>query len=101
MGGRHQSEKWPAFIGIRSWAGGQPTAQSSARMQTSTDRSSAMSAVFKQEAHKLIDQLPDSAGWEDLAEQIEAMLDIEAGLADGAAGRVTDNGDVRREFGLA
>ncbi|HRQ63578.1 MAG TPA: hypothetical protein PKZ76_01710 [Xanthomonadaceae bacterium] len=61
----------------------------------------AMSAVFKQEAHKLIDSLPETAGWDELAEQIEAMLDIEAGLADSAAGRVTDNADVRREFGLA
>ncbi len=61
----------------------------------------AMSAVFKQEAHKLIDSLPETAGWGELAEQIEAMLDIEAGLADSAAGRVTDNADVRGEFGLA
>jgi hypothetical protein len=61
----------------------------------------AMSAVLKQEAHKLIDSLPESAGWGELAEQIEAMLDIEAGLADTAAGRVSDNAGVRREFGLA
>lgn len=60
-----------------------------------------MAAAFKQEAHKLIDQLPETASWEDLAEQIEVMLDIEAGLADSAAGRVTDNVDVRRAFGLA
>lgn len=59
-----------------------------------------MAAVFKQEAHKLIDTLPETAGWEELAEQIETILDIEAGLADSAAGRVTDNAQVRREFGL-
>lgn len=59
-----------------------------------------MPAVFKREAHKLIDSLPESAGWEELAEQVEAILDIEAGLADSAAGRVTDNAQVRREFGL-
>jgi hypothetical protein len=35
-----------------------------------------------------------------LAEQIETIIDIEAGLADSAAGRVTDNAQVRREFGL-
>lgn len=61
----------------------------------------AMAAAFKQEAHKLIDQLPETASWEDLAEQIEIMLDIDAGLADSAAGRVTDNAHVRRAFGLA
>jgi len=59
-----------------------------------------MAAVFKQEAHKLIDDLPDTASWDDLAEQIETIIDIDAGLADSAAGRVTDNAQVRREFGL-
>lgn len=59
-----------------------------------------MAAVFKQEAHKLIDELPDSAGWEDLAEKVELILDIQAGLADSSADRVTDNAQVRREFGL-
>jgi hypothetical protein len=57
-------------------------------------------AVFKQEAHKLIDSLPESASWEDLAEQVETILDVEAGLADSAAGRETENAEVRREFGL-
>lgn len=59
-----------------------------------------MTAVFKQEAHKLIDDLPETASWDDLAEQIETIIDIEAGMADSAAGRVTDNAQVRREFGL-
>ncbi len=61
---------------------------------------SKMAAVFKQEAHELIDALPDTATWSDLAEQVELILDIKAGLADSAAGRVTDNDQVRREFGL-
>lgn len=70
-------------------------------MQVTIHRRSPMAAVvFKQEAHKLIDQLPETAGWEELAEQVEMILDIEAGLADSAAGRVTDNVQVRREFGL-
>jgi predicted transcriptional regulator len=56
--------------------------------------------AFKQAAHQLIDTLPETAGWEELAEQVETILDIEAGLADSAAGRVTDNAQVRREFGL-
>lgn len=59
-----------------------------------------MSAVFKQEAHKLIDELPETATWDDLAERIEAIIDIEAGLADSKAGRLTENADLRREFGL-
>ena len=56
--------------------------------------------AFKQAAHQLIDTQPQTAGWEELAEQVETILDIEAGLADSAAGRVTDNAEVRREFGL-
>jgi hypothetical protein len=60
-----------------------------------------MAAVLKQEAHKLIDRLPDTAGWADLAEQIEVMMDVQAGLADSAAGRITDHADVRRAFGSA
>lgn len=59
-----------------------------------------MAAVFKQEAHKLIDALPESAGWEELAEQVESILDIEAGLSESAADRVTDSQQLRREFGL-
>ncbi|MEO6968826.1 MAG: hypothetical protein ABI132_10305 [Rhodanobacteraceae bacterium] len=59
-----------------------------------------MAAVFKQEAHKLIDELPETAGWVDLAEKVELILDIQAGLADSSADRVTDNAQVRREFGL-
>lgn len=59
-----------------------------------------MSAAFKQVAHKLIDILPETAEWSELAEQIETIIDIEVGLADSAAGRVTDNAHVRREFGL-
>ena len=59
-----------------------------------------MAAVFKQEAHELIDALPETATWDDLAEQVEAIIDIEAGLVDSKAGRVTDNAQVRREFGL-
>ena len=69
-------------------------------MQVIETRSSVMAAVFKEKAHQLVDQLPETAGWDELLEQIEAMRDIEAGLADSAAGRVTDNADVRREFGL-
>ena len=51
-------------------------------------------------AHKLIDALPETAGWEELAEQVETILDVEAGLAEASADRVTDNVEVRREFGL-
>jgi predicted transcriptional regulator len=60
-----------------------------------------MAAVFKQEAHKLIDTLPDTADWNDLIYRAVVRKEIEAGLADSAAGRVTPVEDVLREFGLA
>ncbi|MDZ7792006.1 MAG: hypothetical protein U5L08_16200 [Xanthomonadales bacterium] len=56
--------------------------------------------ALKEHAHQIIDRLPEAAGWEELAETVETILDIEAGLADSAAGRVTDTDEVRREFGL-
>lgn len=59
-----------------------------------------MATEFKEKAHQLIDSLPETADWEALAEKIETILDIEAGLADSAEGRVTDHAEVRREFGL-
>ena len=59
-----------------------------------------MAAMFKKEAHKLIDDLPETATWDDLVEQIEMIRDIEASLSDSAEGRVTANAEVRHEFGL-
>lgn len=56
--------------------------------------------AFKQEAYKLIDQLPDSAT-RDLAYRAAVRSDIEAGLADSAAGRVTPVEEVLKEFGFA
>lgn len=56
--------------------------------------------TIKQEAHKLVDQLPDAATWKDLAHLATVRADIEAGLADSAADRVTPAEDVLKEFGL-
>lgn len=39
-----------------------------------------MAAVFKQEAHKLIDQLPDTASWADLAEKARFLAGVELGI---------------------
>lgn len=39
-----------------------------------------MAAMFKQEAHKLIDALPDSASWEDLAEKARFLAGVERGI---------------------
>lgn len=57
--------------------------------------------VLKQEAHKVVDQFPDTANWQDLAYRAAVRADIESGLQDSAAGRVTAIGDVLKEFGFA
>lgn len=59
-----------------------------------------MSTAFKQEAHKLVEQLPESATWDDLIYRAVVRKEIEAGLADSKAGRVAPVDDVLREFGL-
>jgi predicted transcriptional regulator len=41
----------------------------------------AMAAVFKQEAHKLIDTLPETATWDDLAEKARYLAAVERGIA--------------------
>ena len=59
-----------------------------------------MSANIKEEARRLIENLPDDSTWEDLMYQIYVRETIEAGLADSEADRVTDVGKIREEFGL-
>ncbi len=56
---------------------------------------------IKAAAHQLIEALPVNATWDDLKYAIYVRQSIEAGLADVAAGRLIDNNDVRRQFGLA
>jgi hypothetical protein len=60
-----------------------------------------MPAAFKQEAHKLVEEMPESATWDDLIYRAVVRREIEAGLADSKANRVTPVDDVLREFGLA
>jgi hypothetical protein len=54
----------------------------------------------KEEARKLVENLPDDVTWDDLMYQIYVRQTIEAGLADSEADRVTEVERVREEFGL-
>jgi len=56
---------------------------------------------IKQEAQRLVEQLPENATWDDLMYEIYVRQAIEAGLADSAAGRTLDVKEVRTKFGLA
>ncbi len=60
-----------------------------------------MSRVMqKEEAHKLIDRLPEKATWDDLMHEIYVREAIEMGLADSKAGRTKDVKKVRAKYGL-
>ena len=54
----------------------------------------------KQEAHRLLAQLPDDATWDEVVYQLGVRRAIERGLADAEAGRLTDLAEVRAEYGL-
>jgi hypothetical protein len=54
----------------------------------------------KDEAHKLIDQLPTNATWDDLIHEIYVREAIERGLADSKASRIKNVNDIRSEYGL-
>ena len=54
----------------------------------------------KQKAHQLLNELPDSASWEDLMYRIYIRQAIEAGIKDSDHGRTTDVREVRKRFGL-
>ena len=43
---------------------------------------------IKSEARRLVDSLPESATWDDLAYEVYVRQSVEAGLADADAGRV-------------
>ena len=56
---------------------------------------------IKQEAYRLIEQLPETAIWDHLVYKIYVRQAIEARLADSEAGRTLDVKEVRAKFGLA
>lgn len=55
---------------------------------------------IKDEAHRLVENLPDDASWDDLMYEIYVRQAIERGLADSEAGRTKSMEDVRARFGL-
>lgn len=66
-----------------------------------TDNMQAMNAPnVKEEARRLLENLPEDITWDDLMYRIYVRQAIEAGLADSDADRVVDIEDIRNEFGL-
>jgi hypothetical protein len=54
----------------------------------------------KEEAHRLVDRLPDRATWDDLMHEIYVREVIERGLADSRAERTKHVREVRANYGL-
>ncbi len=68
--------------------------------RTSADVRAMREVNFKEAAHRLVDELPDDATWDDVMRKAYERQAIEAGLDDSEAGRVTGVKDVRRKYGL-
>ncbi len=56
--------------------------------------------VKKEDAHKLVDQLPPNATWDDLMHEIYVREAIEKGFDDSRAGRTKDVSEIRKKYGL-
>ena len=54
----------------------------------------------KEEARRLVENLPEDVTWDDLMYRIYVRQAIEAGLADSDANRVVEVEVVRKSFGL-
>jgi hypothetical protein len=59
------------------------------------------SSTVKEEARRLVDQLPETSTWDDLMHEIYVRQAIESGLADSESGRTRSVEEVRREFKLS
>jgi len=56
--------------------------------------------MSKDEAHNLVDRMPENATWDDLMREIYVRQVIEKGLADSRAGRTDAVREVRAKYDL-
>jgi hypothetical protein len=54
----------------------------------------------KDQAHEIVDRMPEGSTWDDLIRQIYVRQVIEQGVADSEAGRTAKVADVRQRYGL-
>jgi hypothetical protein len=54
---------------------------------------------IKPEAHRLVEQLPDNATWDDLMYEIYIRQAIEAGVIESDAGRILEGKEGQAKFG--
>lgn len=55
---------------------------------------------IKDDAQRLVDELPDDATWGDIMHRIYVRQAIESGLDDSEAGRTTSVDELRAQLGL-
>ena len=58
------------------------------------------SFVQKEDAHKLVDRLPENATWDDLMHEIYVRVTLDRGLTDSRSGRTSSVQEVRAKYGL-
>ena len=63
--------------------------------------SNTQSPDIKADAHRMIDDLPDDATWDDIMDRIYVRQSIESGIKDAETNNVVDVEEVRRRFGLS
>ena len=57
--------------------------------------------IIKEDAYKIVDQLPKTATWNDLIHEIYVREAIERGVADSKAGRTKDVSVIREKYSLS
>ncbi len=62
-------------------------------MATTTDE-------LRTEVHRIVDDLPDGAGWDELLYRLHIRQQVEAGREDSLAGRTVTHEEILREFGI-
>lgn len=56
--------------------------------------------MTKEQAHKLIDKMPEGATWDDFIHEVYVRETIEKGLEDSKAGRTKDVDGIRSKYSL-
>jgi DNA-binding transcriptional regulator YiaG len=56
--------------------------------------------MAKDQAHKLVDKMPENSTWDDLIHEIYVRQIIEEGLSDSKSGRTKDVREIREKYGL-
>lgn len=56
--------------------------------------------MTKEQAHRLIERMPEGATWDDFIHEIYVREAIEKGLEDSKAGRTKDVSEIRKKYKL-